>query len=74
MKRQGVDTPKAAAPKTLLLANMVEAKPATKNQKAEKSVGARRGRPPKADKAIPGKSKASTRVRTFHFIFDISRY
>ena len=74
MKRQGVDTPKAAAPKTLLLANMVEAKPATKNQKAEKSVGARRGRPPKADKAIPGKSKASTKVRTFHFIFDISRY
>ena len=40
MKRQGVDTPKAAAPKTLLLANMVEAKPAAKNQKAEKSVGA----------------------------------
>ena len=74
MKRQGVDTPKAAAPKTLLLANMVEAKPATKNQKAEKSVGARRGRPPKADKAIPGKSKASTKVRAFHFIFDISRY
>ena len=61
MKRQGVDTPKAAAPKTLLLANMVEAKPATKNQKAEKSVGARRGRPPKADKAAPDKPKPSKR-------------
>jgi len=38
------------------------------NQKAEKLVGARRGRPPKADKAVPGKSKASTKVRAFHFI------
>ena len=78
MKRQGVDTPKAAAPKTLLLANMVEEKPATKNQKAEKLVGARRGRPPKADEAIPDKSKpsnqTSNKVRAFHFIFDISRY
>ena len=42
----------------------------TENQKAEKSVGARRGRPSKADEAIPGKSKASTKVRAFHFIFD----
>ena len=74
MKRQDVDTPKAAAPKTLLLANMVEAKPATKNQKAEKSVGARRGRPSKADKAVPGKSKASTKVRAFHVIFDTLCY
>ena len=61
MKRQDVDTPKAAAPKTLLLANIVEAKPAAKNQKAEKSVGARRGRPSKADAAIPDKPKPSGR-------------
>ena len=46
----------------------------TENQKAEKSVGARRGRPPKADKAVPGKSKASTKVRAFHFIFDTLCY
>ena len=70
MKRRDVNTPKAAAPKTLLLANMVEEKPATKNQKAEKLVGARRGRPSKADEAIPDKSKASTKVRAFHFISD----
>ena len=38
------------------------------NQKAEKLVGARRGRPSKADEAIPGKSKASTKVRAFYFI------
>ena len=70
MKRRDVDTPKAAATKTLLLANMVEEKPATKNQKAEKLVGARKGRPSKADGSIPGKSKASTKVRAFHFISD----
>ena len=74
MKRRDVNTPKAAAPKTLLLANMVEEKPATKNQKAEKLVGARRGRPPKADEAIPDKSKpsnqTSNKVRAFHFISD----
>lgn len=40
------------------------------NQKAEELVGARRGRPSKADEAIPGKSKASTKVRAFHFISD----
>ena len=74
MKRRDVNTPKAAAPKTLLLANMVEEKPATKNQKAEKLVGARRGRPSKADESIPGKSKASTKVRAFHFIFDTLCY
>ena len=33
----------------------------TENQKAEKSVGARRGRPPKADEAIPDKPKPSSR-------------
>ena len=33
----------------------------TENQKAEKLVGARRGRPPKADEAIPDKPKPSNR-------------
>ena len=33
----------------------------TENQKAEKLVGARRGRPPKADVAIPDKPKPSNR-------------
>ena len=33
----------------------------TENQKAEKSVGAHRGRPPKADAAIPDKPKPSNR-------------
>ena len=33
----------------------------TENQKAEKSVGAHRGRPPKADVAIPDKPKPSNR-------------
>ena len=31
----------------------------TENQKAEKSVGAHRGHPPKADAAIPDKPKPS---------------
>ena len=42
----------------------------TENQKTEKSVGALSDHPPKADEAVPGKSKASTKVRAFHFIFD----
>ena len=37
----------------------------TENQKAEKSVGARRGRPPKADAAIPDKPKPSRRNSTW---------
>ncbi len=36
-------------------------KGATENQKAEKSAGARKGRPPKADKAAPDKPKPSKR-------------
>ena len=36
-------------------------KAATENQKAEKSAGARKGRPPKADKAAPDKPKPSKR-------------
>ena len=49
-------------PKKLCRGSPLKAeKTMTENQKAEKSVGAHRGRPPKADAAIPDKPKPSSR-------------
>ena len=49
-------------PKKLCRGSPLKAeKTMTENQKAEKLVGAHRGRPPKADVAIPDKPKPSNR-------------